>query len=581
MDFDKLYNILFLHENGTYRALCANARIDKETMAELEKIKCVTYADGIKILKKALQELKDDKENKVIPEIYRKAMFFLTCKLCDEAGIKGAQKKVLDDLNLSHNTFSKYKMTPVQYFVGVNFEVDKELKLSLSRYGKKNKDLCRTFIDLSSQVTYTDFVDVFGGLGTITVRKPEVSKEYINDFDNSVYKFLTVIKQYPVLLIRWEEKVITDIYSNEGEEKQIEYAKSLFKRFQSILDDCNSSLTIMNKLRVVYNKVSNIRKGNISYNEEGYYSDATKLRYVSEIYQAFLAEKDKKSFLKYVSKDIAENDNDAIDKFEKYFDEFVYSVNKLFADPREKNIQYAYGFYDELFGKNVSIEYKVGEVGHYKGVEYQEEEAKINFESLIDIAGAFYFVNSFNINGKASASGINIKSLKKFRDKLKNIKNYSERLKKVTILHQDFRDVIMSFNNKSTLLYLDSPYIDTVGYNVLFEDQEFFDLANLLNEFKGKWIFSCRCSLEKYYYKAELVEDEKKAELTLNKLRRLADFLNLFRFRGYYVVEIPLKKGADGYSDVELMITNFEFIHENVKKFDELYIEYASEYDLQ
>lgn len=581
MDFDKLYETLFLSENGTYRALCANDRIGKDTVDELKKIKTCNYNDGIKILKKALQELKGDKENKVIPEIYRKVMFFLTCKLCDEVGTKGAQKKVLDDLNLSHNTFSKYNMTPVQYFKGMEFNIKKVSKLKLSRYGKKNEDLCRTFVDISSQVRYTNFIDVFGGLGTITATKPKVSKEYINDFDNAVYKFLITLKQYPKLLMRWQERVIEDICKEGEEEKQVEYAKSLFKTFQLVLDDCNSSFNIMNSLRVIYNKISAIKKDKVEYDEDGYYNDQTKLKYISQVYQGFLKEKEKVSFLKYVSKDIAENDNDAIKKFEDYFIKFTNSVNNLFTDPAERNVLYADGFFDELFGRDLTIKGNSSEAGYLKQLEDKKEEEKTKFESLIDIAGAFYFINSFNINGKSSSSGINIKSLNEFRDNIKWINPYSERFNDVTILHQDFRDVIMSFNNKSTLLYLDSPYIDTEGYNVLFEDQEFYDMVDLLHEFQGKWIFSCRCSFEKYYYKAQLADTVAKEEYFLDKLGRLASFLNSFRFKGYYVVEIPLKKGADGYSDVELMITNFNFIHENVKKIDELYVEYDSEYDFQ
>ncbi len=592
MDFDELYKRLFLNENGTYRAVCANRRVDKDVICEIEQIRYYNYNDGIKILKRALEKIKSDKENKVIPEIYRKAMFFVTCKLCDEAGTKGAQKKVLNDLNLSHNTFSKYKMTPVQYFEGIEFNRIKNKnmtkknkdevcpQLCISRNGKKNIDLCRAFVEISSQVHYTDFVDVFGGLGTITARKPKVSKEYTNDFDNGVYKFLIVLKQHPKLLIRWQERVIEDIRKKGDEEKQIEYAKFLFKTFEVLLDNCNSSLSIMNSLRVIYNKVSAIKKCNVEYDENDYYNDLTKLKYISQIYQSFLDEKENVSFLKYICKNISENDNYAISKFEEYLNKFVNFVNNLFADPAGKNVLYADGFFYELFAENLTVKGNGSECGYYKELENREREAKVKFESLIDIAGAFYFINSFIINGKSSDSGINSKSLKKFEDKLENINSYSERFSDVTILHQDFRDVIMSFNSKSTLLYLDSPYIDTQGYNVSFEDQEFYDMVDLLHEFQGKWIFSCRCSFKKYRYKAELAKEVEGEKRFLAKLGRLASFLSSFRFRGYYVAVIELGEGADGYSDVELMITNFEFIHKNAKKFDELYIEYVSEYDL-
>ncbi|ETJ41108.1 hypothetical protein Q604_UNBC04962G0001, partial [human gut metagenome] len=144
----------------------------------------------------------------------------------------------------------------------------------------------------------------------------------------------------------------------------------------------------MNSLRVIYNKVSAIKKCNVEYDENDYYNDLTKLKYISQIYQSFLDEKENVSFLKYICKNIAENDNYTISKFEEYLNKFVNSVNNLFADPAGKNVLYADGFFYELFAENLTVKGNGSECGYYKELENREREAKVKFESLIDIAGA-------------------------------------------------------------------------------------------------------------------------------------------------------------------------------------------------
>ena len=58
MDFDELYERLFLNENGTYRAVCANRRVDKDVICEIEQIRYCNYNDGIKILKNKIRQRK-------------------------------------------------------------------------------------------------------------------------------------------------------------------------------------------------------------------------------------------------------------------------------------------------------------------------------------------------------------------------------------------------------------------------------------------------------------------------------------------------------------------------------------------
>jgi len=565
LDFNKLYKILFSSENGTYRAVCANDRVEKETLNELKQIRKCNYNEGIKILKKALQELKGDKENKVIPEIYRKAMFFLTCKLCDEAGTKGAQKKVLDDLNLSHNTFSKYRMTPVQYYDGIEFNMGKSPKLPINRNGKKNETLCKTFIEISSQVHYTDFVDVFAGLGTITAMKPMISKEYLNDYDEVIYKFLLTIRDFPELLVKWENKIFEDICSKKDENKRIEYAKFKYKELSEKLSRKNGFHKISKILKDSF-EIFNIVK---TWHKDYYDLDGEKLKSILELYERFTEEDIKESFFVYLCNNMNSItiDKSNLDTLESYYNEFVKAIVNTYT--RESNVKYAKGFYKEKFKLDIQFSDKSF---YDTRIRENERVAESSFEEMIEIAGAFYFYSFFNARGTYKEYGVNIDSLKEFKDSLEDIKKYSNRIKNIKIFNQDFRDIIKSFNTKDTLLYLDSPYLDTEGYEIDFDDQDFTDLINSLNNFRGKWIFSCRASFKKY--DKELEEKGKSNE---QKIERLAKLFSGFRKRGYYIIEI----GGQGYrkKDIEVMITNFKFIHEQVENFDDAFERYSN-YDI-
>lgn len=53
----------------------------------------------------------------------------------------------------------------------------------------------------------------------------------------------------------------------------------------------------------------------------------------------------------------------------------------------------------------------------------------------------------------------------------------------------DAINFIQQFNTKSTLLYLDPPYIGTKNYTEKFPDKYYVFLRNALESFKGYWIF--------------------------------------------------------------------------------------------
>lgn len=79
-------------------------------------------------------------------------------------------------------------------------------------------------------------------------------------------------------------------------------------------------------------------------------------------------------------------------------------------------------------------------------------------------------------------------------DKLKaNIEQAHNRLLKVTIECQDFRDIVSYYDSKNTFFYLDPPYRHTSrsSYPVgKFTDKDYYDLSNLCKNIKGKFLLS-------------------------------------------------------------------------------------------
>lgn len=170
---------------------------------------------------------------KTIPLLYRKVIFFITYDLYHKTRKKGVQKKVLKDVGLAHNTFSKWGMNPI---VAYEMGFYKGEDISLYREGKKNNQLCYIFNALAEQVKHDTFVDVFGGLGKITASKYPTSKEYINDSDEVVANFLFMIVNKAEQLENKCRELINDIVLKDNfTSKDVTYARGLYKHFQDEL----------------------------------------------------------------------------------------------------------------------------------------------------------------------------------------------------------------------------------------------------------------------------------------------------------------------------------------------------------
>lgn len=195
-EFIELLEKVFPDGAGTTKAYNANEKITEEDLTELSQIGKADYETSCEIMRTLIEKIKDDDKIVTIPILYRKAIFFITYRLYNDVKTEGVQSKVLKDLGLAHNTFTKWDMKPIRdYKEGHDWGAD----IALEREGKKNDTLLFLLDGIVSQVKYKKFVDVFGGLGAVTASRPirKGTKGYINDFDKSIANLLAVIKYKP------------------------------------------------------------------------------------------------------------------------------------------------------------------------------------------------------------------------------------------------------------------------------------------------------------------------------------------------------------------------------------------------
>ena len=74
-------------------------------------------------------------------------------------------------------------------------------------------------------------------------------------------------------------------------------------------------------------------------------------------------------------------------------------------------------------------------------------------------------------------------------NKVKLLDQYQEKLKKTTILSQDYKSVIKTYDSPNTFFYLDPPYEKSKGLYKEFT-MDFEEMARLLKSIKGKFLLS-------------------------------------------------------------------------------------------
>lgn len=199
--------------SGSVKAYNADETVTEEELIELSRIGRADYETSCSIMKSLL----DKREGKTIPLLYRKAIFFIAYNLYDEVKTEGVQSKVIEDLGLAHNTFTKWGLEPIRYYKEGN---DWGADIGLQRDGKKRANLLYLFNGIVSRVKYKKFVDVFGGLAAVTASKPirKGTKGYINDFDIAVANLLGAIKFKPNELEELCKKTVKEIELKDKED---------------------------------------------------------------------------------------------------------------------------------------------------------------------------------------------------------------------------------------------------------------------------------------------------------------------------------------------------------------------------
>ena len=410
------------------------------------------YSKKAELLRNALHHYQDRKSiNSPLPLIFKQAVYLLAYDLCRGDYYDVAQKKALEDVGLAHNSFSKWKMEPKEdYLLNQCYKDEIPLSMPIPNHVKKNFSLVNLVWDLSKQIHYKTFVDVFCGSGTVTLGIPKYHNRnyYMNDIDSSRTNLIDVLrdkknsKEFLNLLYELIDKIKG--FSDEN-------MPALTASFSTIFPGIENWKIIA--LRLIYDIL----------NKES--SESTLPKSIADIVIPV--------------KKIA---NVAITDIEKYIN--ITCVERYIAEcPDSIQIVFAQGLtlFFEKFLKEIS-------------------DNSLVYEPL-SYAIATVYTDTFKTTGRKK---LNESSLTNFFSKMSNWSNVIGEFQRfnITTLNQHDYEAIEQFNSEDTLLYLDSPYIGVSGYpSYSYKEDDFRKLYETLKTFKGKWIFSCRANVVFQYPK--------------------------------------------------------------------------------
>ncbi len=124
----------------------------------------------------------------------------------------------------------------------------------------------------------------------------------------------------------------------------------------------------------------------------------------------------------------------------------------------------------------------------------------------IDRAFKYFYVLNLSFNSDIKGKSFRITKTRseshRYFFKVDLIKLCSDRLKDIVIENVDFRRLIRLYDSPDTLFYLDPPYYDKERYYTFnFSETDHKDLADILQNIRGKAILSYYESLPLSYYK--------------------------------------------------------------------------------
>ena len=142
-----------------------------------------------------------------------------------------------------------------------------------------------------------------------------------------------------------------------------------------------------------------------------------------------------------------------------------------------------------------------------------------------------YIINSRNTYGNTGKGKI-YRTMNPIT-KLKNLQEYKEKLKTVTILNQSYDAVINKYNRQGTFFYLDPPYEKSGDLYKHGADFDFVKFVQKLRGIKGKFM------------------------LSINDSKNIRDLFKGFKQRKITVSGISNDKGIGTIPRKELIITNY------------------------
>lgn len=491
------------------------------------------YSKKVELLRQVLKNYQFRKScsNSPLPLVFKQAVYLLAYELCKGDYYNIAQKQVLRDIGLSLNSFTKWGMKPKNDFNAQLYlqlaDLEPPTIIPVRYLGKKNMALIYLVSELGKQVPYNKFLDVFGGSSAVTVgiSKKKNAKYYINDADPTQTNIYLLLRDYGEVFVKTISKIY-DIINGLSKTSTIPNTNlDLFPEItvSEIIDRGNnfviSARETQRKKRhntcVEYEE--HLKKEHpdmlLLDEEERYKRPSTYTKYNREVHN-------------YLGK----------------IEELRDRINALTDDLNYSEILYARGLFKY----------------------FDDVQTHPDCFSEQQRAFASIFQQSFPERSRADlANVITSETLDKVCNNLNiwnHVINEFEHYKIKVFNELDVEVVVRKeINCRDTLLYLDSPYIATVGYKPVYGKDEFKALHDKLAGFAGYWIFSCRVGVN---YKTDSYEIPKNDTTFMEKYENIEFLLNLYSDITQYVAFIRNKDKSDEYylthdGIKEVMFLNF------------------------
>lgn len=148
---------------------------------------------------------------------------------------------------------------------------------------------------------------------------------------------------------------------------------------------------------------------------------------------------------------------------------------------------------------------------------------EIELKGLTDIQRAARFFLLIKLSFGAKCEAFNKRAID-LKAKMEDIKEISERLRRVTIENLSYEKLIASYDSAATLFYLDPPYFcSRKSYVYDFEKEDHDRLKYVLEKIKGKFVLSYNdCEeIRELYKDYSIVTIERQSNLTTGTSKAL------------------------------------------------------------